>query len=180
MEGLTPKQALFVMEYVIDLNATQAAIRAGYSEDAAQQIGSENLSKPVIAAKVQEQLDAKAARNMLSADRVIQEQMRIAFSDVRKLVDSTGSPRPIQELTADEAACISGLDIVNIGNSNVGEGQVMKLKIADKQKALDSLLKHLGADGVAKLAFTDTQGNSLSVDPIEASKEYQRILHGKE
>ena len=63
MANLTPKQQRFVEEYLIDLNATQSAIRAGYSEKTAQEIGSENLSKPMVAkaiAEAQEKLSNKA------------------------------------------------------------------------------------------------------------------------
>ena len=62
---LTPKQNSFVDEYLIDLNATQAAIRAGYSKNSARQIGDENLSKPVIAAAV-----AKAKRERAEATKI--------------------------------------------------------------------------------------------------------------
>jgi len=53
MQTLTPKQARFVQEYLIDLNATQAAIRAGYSERTAKQIATENLSKPIISKAIE-------------------------------------------------------------------------------------------------------------------------------
>ncbi len=59
--SLTPKQARFVEEYMIDLNATQAAIRAGYSKRTAGRMGTENLSKPVIAAAVQKALTERTA-----------------------------------------------------------------------------------------------------------------------
>ena len=70
--ALTPKQQLFIDEYLIDLNATQAAIRAGYSESSAQQIGAENLSKPVIAAAIQEALDRRAKSVQITAEDVLQ------------------------------------------------------------------------------------------------------------
>jgi len=69
---LTPKQALFVKEYLVDLNATQAAIRAGYSEKTAQVIGSENLSKPLIQAAIAEGTKARAAKVDISAEYVLQ------------------------------------------------------------------------------------------------------------
>jgi phage terminase small subunit len=69
---MTPKQQLFVDEYLIDLNATQAAIRAGYSVKTARQIGEENLSKPDIAAAVQVAMDKRSERTEITADYVLQ------------------------------------------------------------------------------------------------------------
>lgn len=70
--ALTAKQQIFVDEYLIDLNATQAAIRAGYSAKTARQIGEENLSKPVIASAIQAAMDKRAERTEITADYVLQ------------------------------------------------------------------------------------------------------------
>lgn len=69
--GLTAKQNLFVKEYLVDLNATQAAIRAGYSEKTAHDIGCENLKKPNIAKAIQEAMDARSQRTEITADYVL-------------------------------------------------------------------------------------------------------------
>ena len=71
MARLTDKQQRFVEEYLIDLNATQAAIRAGYSEKTAQQMGAENLSKPVIAEAIQEAKNKRTERTEIDADYVL-------------------------------------------------------------------------------------------------------------
>lgn len=73
MASLTPKQERFVLEYLVDLNATQAAIRAGYSERTARQTGAENLAKPVIAAAIQEAQAARAARVEITAEWVLRQ-----------------------------------------------------------------------------------------------------------
>lgn len=83
---LTPKQQMFVREYLIDLNATQAAIRAGYSEKTAKQIGTENLSKPVLQAAIAAAQDERARRTNISADRALREVWSIAMADPRELV----------------------------------------------------------------------------------------------
>lgn len=72
MAGLTPKQQRFVEEYLVDLNATQAAIRAGYSEKTAGAIGGENLEKPEIAAAIQAEMDKRSERTAITADYVLQ------------------------------------------------------------------------------------------------------------
>lgn len=68
---MTPKQALFVQEYLVDLNGTQAAIRAGYAPKAAQEMASENLSKPIIAAAIKEALDKRKQKVEVEADWVL-------------------------------------------------------------------------------------------------------------
>lgn len=69
---MTPKQQRFVEEYLVDLNATQAAIRAGYSEKTAGAIGGENLEKPEIAAAIQTEMDKRSSRTEITADYVLQ------------------------------------------------------------------------------------------------------------
>lgn len=86
--ALTAKQERFVAEYLIDLNATQAAIRAGYSEKTARQIGDENLSKPDIAAAVKIAMDARADRNGVTQDEVI--------SGLRELRDISMGKKPLR------------------------------------------------------------------------------------
>lgn len=71
MSNLTPKQARFVAEYLVDLNATQAAIRAGYSEKTARQAGSENLSKPDIQEAIEEAQQARSKRTGIDQDEVV-------------------------------------------------------------------------------------------------------------
>ena len=73
MAKLTAKQQRFVDEYLIDLNATQAAIRAGYSEKTAFSIGTENLRKPLIQKAIQQRKQAREQRTEITQDRVIQE-----------------------------------------------------------------------------------------------------------
>ena len=78
MANLTPKQQRFVEEYLIDLNATQAAIRAGYSEKTAKEIGSENLTKPNIAKAIQEAQESLSNKTQLTVDIVVQGLLKEA------------------------------------------------------------------------------------------------------
>lgn len=87
--GLTPKESRFVDEYMVDLNGTQAAIRAGYSPDSARQIASENLSKPYIQAAIAEARRAQQERTHITADRWLLEVAQIALADARELVEIT-------------------------------------------------------------------------------------------
>lgn len=143
---MTPKQERFVAEYLVDLNATQAAIRAGYSAKTAKQQGSENLTKPDIAAAVGERRAKQLTQTDLTATRVLQEISRISFADIRRVVDEHGNLRPLHELTDDEAAAIASVEVI-IKNAQAGDGHtdtVHKIKHWDKLKALEMAGKHLG------------------------------------
>lgn len=141
--ALNDKQRRFVAEYLIDLNATQAAIRAGYSAHTARQIGEENLSKPDIAAAVAVEMQKRGERTGATADRVLQEAARLALFDPRKLFNADGSPIPIHELDDDTAAAIAGVKVIQLGGEE-GPAIVKEYKIADKNSALEKLFKHHG------------------------------------
>lgn len=155
MDGLLPKQAKFVAEYLISGNATQAALAAGYSPKTAHVIGQENLKKPVIASLLQvknteiaARQDERLAAMELTKERVQREIARIAFFDARKMFDKDGNPLAITELDDDTAACIVGLDVLEewegVGENRVLVGHVKKYKIANKNVALDQASKILG------------------------------------
>ena len=141
---LTPKQRMFVSEYLVDLNATQAAIRAGYSSRNADKIGSELLGKTRVSSAIQEQMNARAERTLVTADRVIKEYARVAFFDPKKIFDESGRPLPVCEMDEDTRRAVAGLDVVVIGNTDTGVGEVQKIKITNKLGALEALGKHLG------------------------------------
>jgi phage terminase small subunit len=148
--ALTDKQQRFVEEYLVDLNATQAAIRAGYSEKTAHVIGPENLGKPVIASAIAEAQTERSLRTQVTADMVVKELARIGFSDLRNVLTSKGALIDIQDWDDDTAAAISSVEVVTTHKGDADEnGQkipeyVHKLKVWDKNSALEKLGKHLG------------------------------------
>lgn len=85
--GLTEKQQRFVDEYMVDLNGTQAAIRAGYSAETARQIAAENLAKPYIQAAISIARKAQQERTQITADRLLMEVVNVALADARELVE---------------------------------------------------------------------------------------------
>ena len=145
-KALNPKQQQFVAEYLVDLNATQAAIRAGYSPKTAGVQGFDLLRKPEIAAAIESLRNEHAKNTGLTVERVLTEVMRLAFFDIRKLTDAEGNPIPINQLDDDTAAAIQGLDLATERSRDEdGSGTVVrKYKIADKNAALERLFKHLG------------------------------------
>lgn len=142
--GLTPKQARFVDEYLKDLNSTQAAIRAGYSAKTAEQQGPRVLGYVWVASAIAKRIKARSERTEITQDRVLQEYARLAFLDPAKLFDESGRPLPIQQMDEDTRRAIVGVDVATVGNDQMGVGEVLKLRLADKRAALDSVARHLG------------------------------------
>lgn len=141
---LTAKQQRFIEEYLVDLNASAAARRAGYSVRRADQQGLENLRKPEIAAAIAAARAALSERAGVTLDRIAQELARLALVDVRRMVGDDGAPLPLGRLDEDTARAIVAVEIVSVGNAAVGVGQVLKLKFADKGANLERLARLLG------------------------------------
>lgn len=139
---MTEKQKRFCEEYMIDLNATQAAIRAGYSPAAASDIGSENLRKPQLRARIDKALAEQSKRTGVTADRVVRELARVAFANSQDVIDfdsatiKAGAAR-------DDTAAISSVKVKTIPTAD-GDGVEREIKMADKIKALELLGRRLG------------------------------------
>lgn len=181
---LTPRQQFFVREYLKDLNATQAAIRAGYSKKTANPAAARLLAKVSIAAEIQKCMDRRAERLEISADKVLQEIAKLAFSnmgsyiqvqkdgsffiDFSKLDESQKAA--IQEATVEEFTDGQGDDARPVRR--------MKFKLADKGANLERLGKHL------KLFVEKHEHNfvpAVNIDFRQAGdEELRRIISGAE
>ena len=165
---LTDKQKRFVAEYLVDLNATQAAIRAGYSQNTARAIGCENLTKPDIQEAIQEERAKLSERTAITQERVLQEYARIAFFDPRKMFDEEGNPLNISDIDDDTAAALAGLEVVKEVDEDTGVTSfTKKYKITNKLGALDSIAKHLGMFEGGARGIGDTREK----DPLSKSLE---------
>lgn len=148
--SLSPKQAQFVKEYLVDLNATQAAIRAKYSPKTASRIGPELLGKTWVAEAIQVEMDKRAKRTEITADRVLQELAKIGFANIADFVTLQGAGVPVLDFSkADEAklAAVSEItqDTYTEGRGDEAENvKKTKFKLHDKVKALQHLGNHLG------------------------------------
>lgn len=140
--NLTAKQKRFVEEYLIDLNATQAAIRAGYSVDSATEIGAENLRKPHIREQVEKAMAARSARTGINQDRVVRELARIGLVNVANLVDMN-TAQVFDNASEDDLAVIQGVKVKESWSDKGGSTE-REIKVADKVRALELLGKHLG------------------------------------
>jgi len=121
---LTEKQKSFVSEYLIDLNATQAAVRAGFSKNNADKIGSQLLGKTSVSQEIQKAMQNRSYRTEITQDKVIKALASIGFADI----------------------------------------DIEALKPADKLKALELLMKHLGM-------FNDNQQNASDIEDLTPLSE---------
>ena len=136
---MTKKQKRFAEEYLIDLNATQAAIRAGYSPDTAKEIGCENLTKPNIRACIDREMAERSKRTGVNADRVVMELAKVAFVNAVDVIDLKTATVKEDALSEDTAA-IQSVKVKTFGD----DGLEREIKMADKLKALELLGKHMG------------------------------------
>lgn len=133
----------FCHEYIIDLNASQACIRAGYSKKTSGEMGYENLKKPQIQERIKELLKERESRTEITADMVIQELGKLAFSDIRKLYDGERLLLP-HELDDTTASTISSFKTRREGDAEEGFYEVEEYKRYSKDKSLELLGRHFG------------------------------------
>ena len=170
---MTPKQERFTQEYLVDLNATQAAIRAGYSSRTANEQGARLLADVSIAAAIRVAMAERARRVGITADRVLQEVAKLAFLDIAGAFNPDGTMKPLHEIDPDVRAALAGLEVAEIaGDEGQAIGRLRKIKLADKTANLTLLMRHLGmlndkvkvsgdADNPLALLIRDIQGSSL-------------------
>jgi len=141
----TEKQKRFIAEYLIDLNATQAAMRAGYSARTANEQGCQLLAKLSIKEALKSAMHQRQERTEITQDRVLAEYAKLAFLDPRRFYNDKGGLIPVPDLPAEVAAALSGMEIRSErGGDGEAPADVTKIKFADKKAALDSVARHLG------------------------------------
>ena len=170
---LTAKLKRFGDEYLIDLNATQAAIRSGYSKNSAKEIGYENLTKPHVQAYIAERQEKLQERTEISLDRVVKELALIAFQDPRRMF-SGNVLIDLDEMEENVARVLAEVTVTKErtqdGDANVTE--LVKLKVYDKTKALDMLMKHLGGyKEDNKLDITAQVKRTIIINPTKKPSE---------
>lgn len=145
MAKMTDKQKRFCDEYLIDLNATQAAIRAGYKankKNTFEVIGYQLLQKTSVAEKIAQEMAERSKRTGINQDRVIQEIARIAFVNPQNLIN-TEDATVIDNASVDDLACIKSVKVKTM-NGDKGYSEEREVQLNDKLKALELLGKHLG------------------------------------
>ena len=167
---LTAKEEKFCQEYVMWLNATKAAVNAGYSKKTAATIGCQNLIKLNIKKRIEYLKNNLAESSGISALRISKEHEKIAFMDSGQIRSGWMTLKYFEELSESQKACIQEVTTKQtkriINDGDVIDEEWVKIKLYDKQKSLDSLSRMLGYDAPVKIASTDSLGNDI-VDVVE-------------
>lgn len=133
-DKLTAKQQRFVDEFLLDLNASQAALRAGYKHP---DIGRQLLTKPHVREAIEAAKAGRAERTQINADWVLTRLAAMASADLRKILDEKGRVLPPEQWPDDVAATVTAVDVQ-------GDGSVTKVRRADPLRVLELLGKHVG------------------------------------
>lgn len=163
LEGLTEKQKIFCREYIYDWNATRAAKAAGYSEETARQIGSENLTKPDIQAyisEIQKDLEKVAGISRL---RIVNEHLNIINTSIAHLHNTWIERKEFDNLTHEQKLAIAELSyqtrtVLDYSedpeNPKNVEVEFVKVKLYDRQRSMDAIAKMLGYDAPEKIELS--------------------------
>jgi phage terminase small subunit len=169
---LNQRQALFAAEYAVDYNATQAAVRAGYSPKTASSQAHDLLRKPEIRQYIEAAQEKRAKKAGITADEIVRRLALVFRQDVRKLFDENGAMKPIQSLDDDTAAILESVDATEITSEGVVIGVTKKIKMRDMLKAGELLMRHLGmlndklklagdAENPLLMLIQSVQGNAI-------------------
>lgn len=144
---MTPKQQRFVEEYPKDLNATQAAIRAGYSKKTAYSIGEENLKKPEIREAIANAIEARSKKAGIDSDWVLKRLATEVEADIADLYTEAGSLKPVSEWPLVwRQGLVAGVEVEQLyayeGGDQVPSGVVTKVKLSDRVKRIEMIGRH--------------------------------------
>ena len=142
---LSAKKTAFVSEYLVDLSATHAAVRAGYSPRTARSKGHALKTEPAIAAAIAVAMAERSKRTGITADRVLREYARIAFADIRSV--TRWGPDGLQLVASDDLSADDAAAIVEVSETTQGRQRTLKAKLASKDAALRMLALHCGLGG---------------------------------
>lgn len=170
--SLTEKQARFVEEYLVSLNASQAALRSGYSAKTAYSQGQRLLKNAEVQARIEEAQREAAKRLEITKERVLREYARIAFSDLRNVL--TWGPDGIALRDSGEVDADIAATVAEITQTITKDGGTIRVKLHSKTAALDKLAEHLGLfKDVGQDDFMDT-----ARDMHDALLEMQALTGG--
>lgn len=137
MSKLNSRQIKFCEQYILDLNGSQAAIRAGYSEKSARSISSELLDNPLVQKKIQELIEKRSKNTQITSEEVLREIYKSAMVDVTEAFTPDGRVKPFSGMTSELKRAIAGVKMNDYG-------EITEIKFNPKLKALELLGKHLG------------------------------------
>jgi phage terminase small subunit len=142
-EFLTPKQQIFCDEYLIDMNATRAALRAGYAKSVA--LNGQVMQMPKIKMYLESKMTDRAERCNYTADMVLRELGKIAFGNMRDYFDGEGNMKPMHLVDDDAKAALCSLSVTDAGSGSKkqSQGEVTKFRMYNKLAALDKIARHI-------------------------------------
>lgn len=182
------KEARFIMEYLTSLNACDAVVKAGYTEnrDSAKCIGHDLLRKLKIKKAIQAQMNARAQRTLITADVILRELFLIASVNPKDAFDKHGKLKDIRDMPDSVTRALGGFDVEDtyfgIGGNREKTSTIKKVKFLCKNKALETIARHLGlltdrlelsATGMAPLQAPVIK--EVFVESTEAAKQITEI-----
>lgn len=171
MKGLNPSQARFVRAYLVSLNATKAALEAGYSPATASSQGHRLLKHAQVQEAIAQGRTQQLEKLDLKAENILRELLRIGLSDPAEAFTKEGALKPIHDMPVELRRAISSVETDELWAPKVDEngreqiGVTRKIKFWDKNKALESLAKHLGLLR-DKLELTGENGAPVSIEIV--------------
>lgn len=184
---LTAKQEKFCYEYVLHLNASKAALNAGYSKKTAPFIGAENLKKPQIAERISHMQANLAETAELSALRVLKEHQKIAFSSIAHMHQTWIERTEFDQLTDDQKACIRSISTkivkkdIGFEEPEIVDVEYVKIDLYDKQKSLDAINNMLGYNAPTKQELTGKDGKDLMPEiKVEIIDSREQVKSGND
>lgn len=184
MAKLTDKQELFAREYLKDLNATQAAIRAGYSEKTAKEVGYENLTKPHVLELVAELKAQRVEQTGIDAAYVLRRLTEIDQMDVLDILLANGELKPIKDWPKVWRTTLSGMDVVEMASAE-SAALLKKIKWPDKVKNLELLGKHVNVQAFKEQVSSELTGKNggpiqyTDITEEELDERLKELGHGR-
>ena len=159
---LSGKQSVFVAEFLIDQNATHAALKAGYSKKTAYRMGSENLHKPHIAAAIAAALEKRSTKVGVKASDVLVQLDEMRLADYADLLSDEGSYKPVAEWPLIWRQMISAMETKEqFDKEGTKTGEVVKIKFVDRSKVIEMTGKHVDVQSwIERAEVTHLEGRS--------------------
>jgi phage terminase small subunit len=170
--ALTPLRQRFVDEYLVDLNGTEAAIRAGYSRRSAKAQASQLLAHPEVQAAVSEGQASRSARTGVTADTVLHHLDEARTADLADLYDDDGNLKPIREWPLIwRQGLVAGLEVEELfegrGEDREHIGRLRKVKLTDRTRIIELIGKHVGVRAFRdQVGISDPNGDPLKFETI--------------
>ena len=177
MGALTPKQERFIEEYLIDLNATQAAIRAGYSKKTAKSVGSENLTNPDIALALDLAKEERSKKAKITALWVLERLFREATADLADLYDEGGRLKPITEWPLVwRQGLVQSVEVDEVHRDGDIKVRMTKVKISDRLKRIELIGKHIDIQAFAERKEDASPGGGSVEAETVSRQEAARMI----